>query len=652
MISSSQHTSSQSKTTIDKRLYKITMNDNEKDLEKDKYNQESKDDCAINDNDNMNENDINIMVPSFIRLFVTRRIIDKYIKNNKDQKKKTKEEIIKELSNVFKDDKHKNESLVINIVTRLISFGIKQYMSKYYDEKELNIIEDIFNKIILEKFGQEYNEINKYGINNDKTNDNYFESLLFNSSDLMNQIFQYLVWGDGFDEDLYSCSLVSSHWLYHVWNVNSVYHINFNKLVKYNSDNNRTWTRIWQRLYNVKSIKIDLDADNSKAAFVTSMNKLSTFRKVEKVNVYVYGADANKCISAVIPIMSPCKDRINYCRIVINGTCIVLDPSNFKAPPPLRLPKAQYVCIGDLFFYRIWTNECTQLKLSDLSKISKDWCKFVIENCDCTNVTTLTLNWVTFDDKSINEITLKQFALKFHNLKTFEIKILDDDVDDDNVLLFWQLLKPILSKNKTKVKLKVAYLQADQAISLSKRMDEKDLKIDKLIIDDMDRDNRGLNHLTIEHEMSENEGKKLLSELKCKSITTFELKFNDVKLVNLLLEWKMITEKQIFVIIDVCEDYSHYDNSYSNSNLSVFKQLYKNIYQLFLKQIALDIKTKFGKVKDSKVFESHLSLYSSYFTNSEFLSKYNSPNRDSSLCLPRSKPCTYFYIHDSKKEDA
>ena len=76
----------------------------------------------------------------------------------------------------------------------------------------------------------------KYGISNASINDNYYQNLLFNSSDLMSQIFQYLEWGMGFDKDLYSCSLVSSHWLYHSWNVNSAYYVNFYTFTTENGD--------------------------------------------------------------------------------------------------------------------------------------------------------------------------------------------------------------------------------------------------------------------------------------------------------------------------------------------------------------------------------------------------------------------------------
>ena len=629
-------------------LREMRINDNETDLEKEKYNQECKDDWVINYNDNMNQNDI--IVPSFIRLFVIRRIIDKYIKNNKaKQDKKMK---IKELSNTFKENK-KIQSLVIDILTRLTNDGIKKYMSKWYNEKEqANIIEDIFNKIILKKFVQDYNEMNKSGINNLKT-DNFYQHLVFNSSDLMTQIFQYLVWGRDFDEDLFSCSLVNSDWLYHAWDVNSVYHVDFSKLCEDDIiDNITKWTRIWQRLYNVKSVRFEFDPDDSEAT--ARVNKLSMFKRVEKVNVYVGGIRVDECVSAVIAIMSKCKDRIKHCGIEIDPDKFDRD---FEAPSALTLPKAQYVEIGDLLFHRLWTNECTLLKLSEVKRIKNDWCKFVIANCDCSNIAKLILNDVTFDDNSINEVILKQLALKFDNLKTLEIGI-NRKVDIyNNVLLFWQLLKPIISKNKTKVDLTIRHLGWHQPSLLSQQMDEKDLKIDKLIIGsvgyDVDgvikliqaTDNRGLNQFAIEGEISSSTREKFLDQLVCKSITTFELKSGNMDFVNPLLEWLMIPQKQMLVIIDVVGNHNWYG---SDAVLSLLKQLCQNLSQLFAQQIALDIKIKFTGVKDSS---KYLSIYSSYFENKDFLSKYNKPKCNNNLYVRRSKPYTYFYIHNSQNEE-
>ena len=158
-----------------------------------------------------------------------------------------------------------------------------------------------------------------------------------------------------------------------------------------------------------------------------------------------------------------------------------------------------------------------------------------------------------------------------------------------------------------------------------------------------------MSHLAIANQISLITTKKLLDELKCKSINTFELTDYNIDAVNSLLEWKMIVQKQIFIIIDVFGYCSQYDNS-DDEVLSLFKQLYQNICQLFVKQIALDIKITLKKIKDSKLLYSCLSQYSSYFENSEFLSGYNSPNCKNNLCLPRDKPYAYFYINDSQQE--
>ena len=143
----------------------------------------------------------------------------------------------------------------------------------------------------------------------------------------------------------------------------------------------------------------------------------------------------------------------------------------------------------------------------------------------------------------------------------------------------------------------------DDTILLSERMDVKDLKIDNLIIAGMrncnnavhstiksiqEKGDHRLNHLTIAHEISSGQRRKLLDELKCKSITTFELKD---------------------YIIDVDGNHWTYDNN--DQVLFLFKQLYENIHQLLFHQIV----------------------------------------RNNNLCLPRDKLYTYFYIHDSKENN-
>ena len=45
-------------------------------------------------------------------------------------------------------------------------------------KKKKQILLKIFNKIILQKFEKEYDEMNKYGINNEIINNNFYQNLV------------------------------------------------------------------------------------------------------------------------------------------------------------------------------------------------------------------------------------------------------------------------------------------------------------------------------------------------------------------------------------------------------------------------------------------------------------------------------------------
>ena len=119
--------------------------------------------------------------------------------------------LIDDLVNVFNNDKAQVKEAANLILTRLINDGLGVYMKKWYDEKiQAIIIEDIFNKIILKQFAQEYNELVTFSNNNNNNNDNnnnrYYQNLVFNSNDLMSTVFQHLKWqnrGWEFDGDLF-----------------------------------------------------------------------------------------------------------------------------------------------------------------------------------------------------------------------------------------------------------------------------------------------------------------------------------------------------------------------------------------------------------------------------------------------------------------
>ena len=107
--------------------------------------------------------------------------------------------------------------------------NIKKHMKNYYNEMEhAETIEIIFNKIIIKQFASEYERIAKC------VNTHQNQGIVFNTDDLMCAILGYLEYNhdtDRIDGDLFACILVCSHWLYHVWNPNSIYYLCLDSLM-------------------------------------------------------------------------------------------------------------------------------------------------------------------------------------------------------------------------------------------------------------------------------------------------------------------------------------------------------------------------------------------------------------------------------------
>ena len=181
--------------------------------------------------------DEKLPMPSFIRLFVIKRTINRYILSNGGKS----DELIKQLSTMLNNSDNKSQEnskeryrkLSYTIMLRLVQLGIKTYMESFYDEKEQGIIiEKIFNQIILAKLAKEYQKTTTY-ITSINDNDDYYQCLVFNTDDLMSCIFQFL---SDFDKyimtyDLVNCSLVNSHWLYQTWNPQSIYFVSLFELI-------------------------------------------------------------------------------------------------------------------------------------------------------------------------------------------------------------------------------------------------------------------------------------------------------------------------------------------------------------------------------------------------------------------------------------
>ena len=516
-----------------------------------------------------------IKVPSFLRLFVIRRIIDNYItykvdtitSNNKyDHKKsdskstvKKTKKMIENLLEPYVDQQMK--LLAYDIVTRLITYGIKNYMSQYFNEiSQALVIEMIFQKLILVKFEKEYNQLITYSSKNkDDCKLEQSKRSVFNSSDLMCTIFQYLefkywyinvaakyIWVKPFafvkdknhkiDEGLFYCGLVNSNWFYHVWNINSIYYVDLTELVKticrlqyyvswraairnsvsekmvqYKINGNNL-ARMWQRLINVKyvcltfsvSIRIAI-ANKSRKDLMKIVKRICLLTNVEKI-VFVIDLDRdmkqdkelkslNFAIGVLRIIMVNCKNKIKWCNIFIKT-------KKKNKMSPLWLTNVRSICINDLYFYVGWTNKCEKIILN-IQGITKNWCNFVIQNCDCSGVKVLSLNNISFlfmndtadkkdndNDNDNNQLLLKKFILKFENLQRLEIHFFQRC--DHYTLLFLKFLKQLIIKNNIQVTL-ILYcvVYNDEFVKLAHSIGNADLTISKINVgmntrDDMD----------------------------------------------------------------------------------------------------------------------------------------------------------------------
>ena len=435
--------------------------------------QERKDDWDIGEKNNMNEEEVKIEAPSFVRLFVIRRVIKNYVQNCNIKEKTAK---IEKLTCVFAKNTE-TKSMVFDIVTRLVNHGIRKYMNKWYqDEKQPNIIEMIFKNIILTQFKKEYNTLMTY-VANDRN-----MMLVFNSSDLMCEIFQYLDYGMRFDGDLVRCSLVNSHWLYNAWNLNSIYFVDLTSFMDstlYNQINMGVVIRMLQRFIHARHIFIDNVGSN---AIVSSdkrvLNGLMMFGRLKKVD---FSSDNEyKDVALLKALMWKCCQKIEWCNIAFYETTLENQLS------PLTLTNASHIEICDLYFYRVWTDKCKSLVLY-MKNVSQTWYQYVVKHCHCSNVKYLELILLRYDDdKEANDdmgMVLLRFAAKFTSLDKLKVEFRKNF--DKNMLVLWQLVQGTINKNNGCVEVAIDRtldkFSNQEATFLNNTIQKQDLKMDSLV---------------------------------------------------------------------------------------------------------------------------------------------------------------------------
>ena len=430
-------------------------------------------------------------VPTFIRLFITNRVLRKHID---DTRQKDVESVIRQLVTLLDTTNEQNTAFLI--LSNLIDNDIQKYIEiepKY--SKHAHLIEKIFNKIILSKFCQEYQYVityksaqietqNKLNNNNCSSNkhksdelvhdDNYndFESMVFNTNDLMSSVLQFLKYSNDYTKgDLFNCSLVCSHWLYHVWNPNSIYFLDVDHL--FTISNSKSESEIndhyiaskWQRFINIKKMRFDLqddddDDDDDGCVYKVSdllLTRILTFGNIEQLN---FCGDA-KHIPILNTIMSQCEDKI----LKFDVDAYVDDMANINKLSPLKIKllNARYIRIANHNFNIIWSTRCQTLQLSCLNNICPKYCQFIIDNCDCSGIRYLNMHNIQFSSQS--SYLLSKLGQKFSNIKKLRLSWFSKY--ETNFQLFWQGLDSSICKNNGKVELITIDLARDKTSSES-----------------------------------------------------------------------------------------------------------------------------------------------------------------------------------------
>ena len=426
---------------------------------------------------------------TFIELILIQRILFNPISPNDDNSRSYDEDLditksdetISYLADCDDVDDNQQESCY-KILSLLRKHGLKQYLQNHYDDSHCELIELIFKHIVMKHYTDEYENYvsmtsNKNKNNSDNDNqlninininskyDKYFESMVFNQSDLVPKIFQYLDL-----RDINICSKVNFVWLIHAFNSNSLNYgyLNLYILIKhsyfsYHHQRSR-YFRIWQRCGKTTRLEYNNQHHSrfseyysnyfdftKNLGFLRNVNTLllqfSSFSKTE--TLFLDALDSSRG-SGVFN-----SDKIVYFEAVNRS----YDVPQLRS---LRLLNAKSVKMHKMKFNLILSNKCQTIHLSEITIDPA-----MIEHCDLSGIETFTLDDIKIgvetiatvvvadteskpEDKDLDiEVEKRQknicesFAKRLTNIKEISINGPAKDT-----LLLWKAMIPTINENK------------------------------------------------------------------------------------------------------------------------------------------------------------------------------------------------------------
>ena len=632
---------------------------------------------ASNNHDSKAASDDKISVSSFIRVIVIRRILVNDMPHDIGDKAKA-DEYIKDLMTKMKDLNDSMQSATHKTLSHLLNGSISNYLNAWNEQDDIpKTLETIFNKLILTQFIAQYQNITTYKTkdnhnennnnNNHNNNKYYYQDLVFNMKDLMRIVFAFLDYDDTLQGDLLNCSVVCSHWLYHVYN-RPLYAIGaFDKLVEdtaiydvEKNDGDSGMIRMWQRLGKLKSVGFYFN-EKEAAPNQLLLNKLSNLHNIEKL----YGRCMTKHLGIFETIVSQSKEKLEQFSFRIK-----LRPEKENVLSPIILPNVKNLRISCLYFYIIWSNKCEKLELHWAKIIGQKWCDFVIKNCDCSNIKSLSISWENFVKKDFinnkeGEKLLKQLAEQFVNVKDFSIEIYDEC--EQVLLLFCKYLKSIIEKNNVRIKLSFddmfnspdefdKLIETIKEINIGNKIYKIDFNMDggsKKMGAMFDRVQQlsklsmsSLEWMSITHwrSISLDSGIKLIvdemNELEFESLKVFEyfgFQTDDstMETVNEILgiPFEKWSKNKLYVIANFSPNYQD-----DEDESLLFHQFCQKVFDLMIKhEIAINITLQLYKMADESKYQEYYNIYLSYFKEKEILKNYKSP-QCCQYCVPLVSP--------------
>ena len=632
-----------------------------------------------------------VVVPSFIRLFMFARIL-KQCNVSVDQ--------IKQMVTTIHD--LKQQQVACDILTRLRNNGIKKYMAKWFNEKEqMKVIEVIFSRIILTQFEKEYHAIITYKAKNGTDTrsgagkSQYYQTLVFNTHDLMCFIFQFMSIWQNFIGDLINCGLVNSNWLYQSWNPNSLYHLTLHQLMTNTAAlmrNKKAYTKHkskksyydrilsskWQRIVNVKSVRIVLYQSDkfNKLQLEYLLEKMCMLRSVVDIALFLH----HNYIALLKQLVYYNKEKIGKYFVRIRDT----QAQNMLKP--LELANGKDIFVSTMYYNIMWSHRCQILRLN-ISKINENWIKYVIENCDCSGIHTIILENISFcsllnpDLKSI-QFLFNKFAQKFENLQNLTLKhdsTKTNKIAIVNVVLLLRCLSCIIKKNNTHVSLYL-FLSFGDCDKLGKMIHDTGIKIAQLAlrrikvseesftIDCLKPviiNNQQLEYLRIEGwvsderaaqtwildlllTMEKEEEKSHLSSLKMINIYD-NAADTSINTINQILSLKLIKKHHLYIKLNVCLTARH-----SRVLQESFKTLCQNVASLLISQeIAIEFDIGIDEIAKTHFDKTYYPMFEQYFNQDKLGKEHSKAPIVNEYCNPLAKPLISleFYEDDEYGDD-